>query len=102
MRTVKELAGVDSTCSALLGSTSSKIGCRPESRRRWAYLVEVAVGGRPSRTTGERSRVKAPGREDRELKQATEALRKATGSFRRWAYGFGIGRAADRGVNCLG
>ena len=62
-------------------SISQKLGCTPESLRRWTRRVEVDEGKRPGLTTEERERLKALERENRELKRANEILKTASAFF---------------------
>lgn len=62
-------------------SIASKIGCTPESLRRWLRLAEVDQGKRDGVTSSERDRVKQLERENRELKRTNEILRKAAAFF---------------------
>jgi transposase len=62
-------------------SIASKIGCGSESLRRWVRRAERDSGARPGLTSDERERIKALERENRELRQANEILRKASAYF---------------------
>jgi len=62
-------------------SIAGKIGCTPESLRRWLRLAEVDQGKRDGVTSSERDRVKQLERENRELKRTNEILRKAAAFF---------------------
>ena|SRR5438445_10059095 len=63
-------------------SIAEKIGCSGETLRNWVRQAERDQGGlRPGATTEERERIKAPERENRELRQANEILRKASAYF---------------------
>ena len=62
-------------------SIASKIGCTGETLRRWVRQVERDRGLRDGTTTEERDRLKALERENRELRQANEILRKASAYF---------------------
>lgn len=64
-----------------ISSIASKIGCTPESLRRWLRLAEVDQGIRDGVTSTERDRVKQLERENRELKRTNEILRKAAAFF---------------------
>jgi transposase len=59
-------------------SIAPKIGCNPETLRRWVRQAERDQGKRPGLTADERDRIKALEREVRELRQANEILRKAS------------------------
>ena len=62
-------------------SIAAKIGCTAETLRRWVRQAERDAGMRPGATTDERERIKALERENRELRQANEILRKASAYF---------------------
>ena len=66
---------------AAIRSIGSKIGCTPETLRRWILQAERDLGKRPGATTSETERIKALERENRELRQANEILRKASAYF---------------------
>ena len=62
-------------------SIAAKIGCTAETLRRWVRQAERDSGSRPGVTSEERERIKALERENRELRQANEILRKASAYF---------------------
>jgi transposase-like protein len=62
-------------------SIASKIGCAGETLRSWVRQAERDQGLRDGTTTAERDRLKALERENRELRQANEILRKASAYF---------------------
>ena len=62
-------------------SIASKIGCTGETLRKWVRRAERDQGLRDGTTTEERDRLKALERENRELCQANEILRKASAYF---------------------
>ncbi|OLO12049.1 hypothetical protein BTW10_06575 [Chromohalobacter japonicus] len=66
---------------AAIGAIAPKIGCTPETLRSWVRQTERDAGRREGTTTSERDRIKALERENRELKQANEILRKASAYF---------------------
>ncbi|WP_085980055.1 IS3 family transposase [Roseobacter sp. GAI101] len=70
----------DSRWSAIL-SISAKIGCAPQTLNEWVKKVEVDTGQRGGVTTEMVEKMKALERENRELKQANEILRKASAYF---------------------
>ena len=71
-------------------SIAQKIGCSGETLRNWVRQAERDQGRRAGPTTDERERIKVLERENRELRQANEILRKASAYFaqaeldRRW------------------
>lgn len=66
---------------AAIASVAAKIGCTAETLRRWVRQIERDTGVRPGPTTTELERIKALERENRELRQANEILRKASAYF---------------------
>ena len=82
-------AGHESQWATIM-SIAAKIGCTAESLRRWIHQHERDTGVRPGMSTAEAERIKALERENRELRQANEILRKASAYFaqaeldRRW------------------
>ena len=66
---------------AAIGSIAAKIGCTPETLRKWVRRVETDQGRRAGLTSTERERVKQLEREVRELRRANEILRKASAYF---------------------
>ena len=70
----------DSQWSAIV-SIASKIGCTPETLRKWVRQSEVDTGQRGGLRSDERARIKELERENRELRRANEILRKAAAFF---------------------
>ena len=70
----------ESRWSAIL-SISAKIGCAPQTLNEWVKKTEVDRGERAGVTTEMADRLKALERENRELRQANEILRKASAYF---------------------
>ena len=66
---------------AAVRSIAVKIGCSPETLRKWVRQTERDVGRRPGLTTDERQRFKELEREVFELRRANEILRKASAFF---------------------
>jgi len=66
---------------AAIQSIASKIGCMPETLRLWLRQSERDRGERAGSTTDEREKIRALERENRELRQANEILRKASAYF---------------------
>jgi len=67
---------------AAIQSIAAKIGCSGETLRNWVRQAERDRGLlRAGPTTEERERIKALERENRELRQANEILRKASAYF---------------------
>jgi transposase-like protein len=68
-------------------SVAVKIGCTDETLRLWIRQAERNAGKRPGPTTSESDRIKALERENRELRQANEILRKASAYFAQAPFG---------------
>ena len=66
---------------AALKSIASKVGCTAETLRKWVRRSEIDQGKRAGVTSSERERMLELERENRELKQANEILRKASAFF---------------------
>jgi transposase len=66
---------------AAIVSVATKLGCMPETLRKWVRQEERNAGQRPGLTTTERDKLKELERENRELKRANEILRKASAYF---------------------
>jgi transposase-like protein len=75
---------------AAIASIAAKIGCTAQTLSSWVRQTERDERKRAGATTDERERIKALERENRELRQANEILRKASAYFaqaeldRRW------------------
>jgi transposase len=81
VRMVRDHDGDHASQWAAISSIASKIGCTPETLRKWVRQAERDQGMRAGQTTAERDRIKALERENRELRQANELLRKASAYF---------------------
>ena len=79
VRMVLEHAGDHASQWAAIGSIAAKIGCTAETLRGWVRQAERDQGQRPGPTSEER--IKTLERENRELRQANEILRKASAYF---------------------
>ena len=75
VRMVLEHRGDYASQWAAIGSIASNIGCTGETLRKWVRQAERDQGVREGTTTEERER------ENRELRQANEILRKASAYF---------------------
>ena len=62
-------------------SIATKIGCTPETLRKWIMRTEVDSGKRAGLTSADRARIKELERENKELKQTNEILRLASAFF---------------------
>ena len=66
---------------AAIVSVAAKIGCVPQTLHEWVRKTEIDSGKRGGVTTDMAERMKALERENRELRQANEILRKASAYF---------------------
>ena len=66
---------------AAVVSISEKIGCSPPTLHEWVKRAEVDSGKRAGVPTEMADKLKALERENRELRQANEILRKASAYF---------------------
>ncbi len=81
VRMVFEHRGEHNSQWAAIGSISSKICCTAETLRKWVRRSETDQGKRAGMTSSDRERLKELERENRELKQVNEILRKASAFF---------------------
>ena len=81
VRLVFEHQGEHASQWAALSSIASKIGCTPETLRKWVRRAECDQGLRGGMTSSEREHLKELQRENRELKRANEILRTASAFF---------------------
>jgi transposase-like protein len=77
---IEQLGEYESEWAALV-SISPKVGCTPETLRKWLRQHQRDSGDREGLTTAETERIKALEREVRELKKANEILRLASAFF---------------------
>ena len=90
VRMVLEHRGDHPSQWAAIASIAAKIGCTAQTLSNWVRQAERDQGLKPGLTTDERERLKTLERENRELKQANDILRKASAYFaqaeldRRW------------------
>ena len=66
---------------ATIMSISAKIGCTGQTLNEWVKKAEVDAGKRAGVPTDMAAKLKALERENRELRQANEILRKASAYF---------------------
>ena len=64
-----------------LRALAGKLGCSPDSLRVWVRQAQRDGGERPGPTSEDKARIKELERENRELRQANEILRKASAYF---------------------
>ena len=81
VRMVQDHEGEHSSRWATIMSIAAKIGCTPQTLNEWTKKAEVDAGRKPGVTTDMAAKVKALERENRELRQANEILRKASAYF---------------------
>ena len=81
VRMVLDQTAQHSSQWAAIQSVASKIGCTPETLRKWVRQAERDSGARDGLTTTERELMKQLERENRELKRANEILKKASAYF---------------------
>ena len=81
VRMVAEHRGEHASEWAAISSIAAKIGCTAETLRGWIRQAERDRGLRAGMTSDERERIRALERENRELRQANEILRKASAYF---------------------
>jgi len=66
---------------AAIMSIAGKIGCTAQTLNEWVKKAEVDSGRKPGLTTDLAAKLKTLERENRELRQANEILRKASAYF---------------------
>ena len=81
VRLVEEQQKEGSSGWAAIRSLSEKLGCVPETLRRWIRQSQRDQGIRPGQTTDKQEELKQLRRENRELKRSNEILRKASAYF---------------------
>jgi transposase len=67
--------------AAALTAIAGKLGCSPDSLRVWVRQAQRDGGERPGQTTAEKARIRELERENRQLRQANEILKKASAYF---------------------
>jgi len=81
VRMVLEHAGDHPTRWAAVESIAAKIGCAAQTLHNWTKKAEVDGGKRAGVPSDLAEKLKALERENRELRQANEILRKASAYF---------------------
>ncbi len=83
VRMVEEHREAHASEGAVLQSVAPKLGCTPETLRKWLRQAQRDAGHRPGLSTSERERLKELEREVRELRRANEILLAASSFFAR-------------------
>ena len=81
VRMVVDHAGDYPSQWAAIASIAAKIGCTAQTLLTWVRQAECDQGKRAGLTTDDRERLKQLERENKELRQANEILRKASAYF---------------------
>jgi len=81
VRLFKENRADYASDNAAYRAIASKLGCSPDSLRAWCRQADRDAGERSGLTSEEKARLKALERENRELRQANEILKKASAYF---------------------
>ncbi len=81
VRLVSETRASHDSEWAAISSVAEKIGCQPETLRKWVRRAQVDGGQRDGQTTADRERARELEREVKELRRANEILRKASAYF---------------------
>ena len=81
VRMVQEHRGDYPSLWSAIESIAPKIGCVPQTLHEWVKKAEVDSGKRAGVSSEMAERMKALERENRELRQANEILRKASAYF---------------------
>lgn len=66
---------------AALTAIASKVGCTAETLRKWVKQAEIDQGKHEGLSSSDKARLRELERENKELKQANEILRKASAFF---------------------
>ena len=80
-RMVHEQESAHSSRWSAIVSIAEKIGCTPETPRKWVQRSEIDSGHRAGMTSTDLEELKALRRENRELKRANEILKSASAFF---------------------
>jgi transposase-like protein len=78
---VEESLAEHESRSAAIRSVAGKLGCTPETLRRWVRQDEIDQGKRPGVTSSDAERIVQLEREVRELRKVNEILKVASAFF---------------------
>lgn len=81
VRLFKENRAEYASDNAAYLAIAPKLGCSPDSLRSWCRQAERDGDERPGLSSDEKARIKKLERENRELRQANEILKKASAYF---------------------
>ncbi len=81
IRMVLEHQGEYSSPSAAIAAIAPKIGCGADTLRKWVKQHEIDIGLEAGVTSADRDRMRELERENKQLRQANEILRKASAFF---------------------
>lgn len=81
LRMLREVEVEHASPWAAIRSVAEKVGCSPESLRKWQQQAEIDAGERAGVPSAEKERIRELERENRELREANEILRKASAFF---------------------
>ena len=81
VRLFNEQRGEYKSDNAAYQGIGSKLGCSPDSLRAWCQQSERDTGQRSGLSTDDKAHIKELERENRELRQANDILKKASAYF---------------------
>ena len=81
VRLAKEHRSNYNSDNAVFTAIAGKLGCSSDSLRVWYRQAEIDSGTRSGLTSEDHARLKSLERENRELRQANEILKKASAYF---------------------
>jgi transposase len=81
VRMVEEHVDGYASLTAAVRDIGQKLGCSPDSLRVWYKQMQRDAGREAGPTSAEKARIRELERENRELRQANEILKKASAYF---------------------
>ena len=81
VRLLSEQRGSYPSDNAAYRGVASNLGCSPDSLRAWCHQAQKDTGERPGLSTEDKARIKELERENRQLRQANEILKRASAYF---------------------